>query len=234
MTIRPAVKAATQADWIVALPAGYKLRGGELTGECPDCGGNDRFRVKRDGWVFCRVCCRDGSPAALVNLRLIREIIGLESAGTRCYAPEIRFAKANTRTAHATAPQAVAASPAKQAFARQLFDLALQWIGTPVVSYMERRKVLTIHHAPPLAMRWLTADRYPTPIRAMDWHPLQGANGRLIFKLESAGQLVAVKAEALTGDGQVSSQVAAVLRHGIGGIFLAAGLAATRPGDANS
>ncbi len=48
----------TRAEWLAALD--LKRNGAEWHGPCPLCGGEDRFRVMRDGGVFCRVCLPDG------------------------------------------------------------------------------------------------------------------------------------------------------------------------------
>lgn len=48
----------TRAEWLATLD--LKRNGAEWHCPCPLCGGEDRFRVMRDGGVFCRVCLPDG------------------------------------------------------------------------------------------------------------------------------------------------------------------------------
>lgn len=46
----------TQEQWKSILKGPYVMRGSELVGPCPSCGGEDRFWVKRDGVFGCRKC----------------------------------------------------------------------------------------------------------------------------------------------------------------------------------
>ena len=50
----------TQAEWIAAVP-GLRRVGNEYHGACPNCGGDDRFRVLDDGAAFCRQCSPTGA-----------------------------------------------------------------------------------------------------------------------------------------------------------------------------
>ena len=65
----------TYKDWLaVANDLGLSVRGNELVGGCPSCGGHDRFAVKQDGTFNCRGC----EPSSK-NPKAYREI--LKSAG---------------------------------------------------------------------------------------------------------------------------------------------------------
>ena len=50
----------TVDDWLAAVP-GLRRVGNEYHGACPNCGGDDRFRVLDDGAAFCRQCSPTGA-----------------------------------------------------------------------------------------------------------------------------------------------------------------------------
>jgi len=80
MIPEPKIEQAKAADILALIPTDLKRvsghNGGEYSGPCPWCGGNDRFRVwPKTGRYWCRQCDRKGDP-----VDLIRELQGVTFA----------------------------------------------------------------------------------------------------------------------------------------------------------
>ena len=209
-------------DWAESL--GLSNRSGELVGPCPNCGGDDRFHVRRarDGHgaaVGCRGCIDGGGDGFGAVLRVA---FGERDRGVE--GPERPVEAIPARTGESPAP--VPSVEPRVRCARSLWDSAIAPDASPGRAYLARRwawppvgtpdrkrsretgtvggRHETHESAPlPASVRWLDATAAPKPDRAAKWYGLPaGAAGALTFAWRTPDALAAVSLIAVSDAGE--------------------------------
>ena len=196
-------------DWVSALPQ-HKIKGGELVGPCPACGGTDRFHVRRQNdmggvLVGCRGCI-DGQPTSARSeqfLQILKTVFG-EPSSDRFRTPPKRVPVSQPAAVDTHDLGAIAV-------ARRLWSAGEDVNSKPVRAYLNRRLVWPSQDAaravPSQSMRWLGGARarelLPLAKGRSPWP--DGCAGALMCAFKTAeAEVRAVSLEGLRADGTLN------------------------------
>lgn len=194
-------------DWLAwAKARNFKREGSQWEGPCPACGGENRFRVNRQGRVFCRQCCPDGRNSDA--LRRITEAAGFTWRNSEREEPRQPGPAHSQRANRTTRPprSAPARRNTPSSAKTEGNSLATRvWAATQpdpgsVAACLARRGAWPPGRPLPRAVRWLSR-------AVLEQHRFRDfpddAAGAVAYAFASAttGDLVALQMDAMTGAG---------------------------------